>query len=76
MMEFYKALGSELKQARESRERSCSWVARQAGVSVSTYRLYELGQARAPMDKIEAVCGVLGVPFGDLLRAVADKIDR
>jgi transcriptional regulator with XRE-family HTH domain len=74
-MDFYAAVGEELKKAREKSERSGSWVARQAGISTSTYRLYEMGQVAAPMGKIEDVCKVLGVPFGDLLRAVADKME-
>ena len=73
-MDFYKVLGQELKITREQSERSLSWVAKKAGISVSGYSCIERGTARPPMEKVQSICEVLGADFKTVLKAVIEKM--
>lgn len=73
-MDFYEVLGQELKKIRMESERSLSWVAKKAGISVSGYSCIEKGTARPPMEKVQTICGVLDTDFKALMQSVVDKM--
>jgi transcriptional regulator with XRE-family HTH domain len=50
-------------------------LAQQAGMDAGTLRRLEKGEAPLREDYIEAICGVLEIELGDLLRRTADAFE-
>lgn len=74
MSNFYKVLGNKLKQEREAKERSMSWVARKVEMGVSSYRRIELAMSHSDMGKIQAICDALEIDFKCFLKSVIDEM--
>lgn len=73
-MDFYRVLGTVLREHREQQGKSLFWVAKQTGISVSGYRRIECAIDRAPMDKVERVCNTLGVTLKAVLVEVTERM--